>query len=72
MSHEREALAALRASPTGRGLLAGRTVMPSTTGARTDTVGVADFTVNFYERGATIIMQVFSKTAGAWRTTTLS
>jgi hypothetical protein len=37
---------------------------------RTDTA--ADFELNFYESGSTIIMQCFSQKASAWRAVTLS
>lgn len=41
------------------------------TTARTDTAA-ADGEVHFYRSGSTIVMQIFDRPSGAWRSVTLS
>ena len=57
---------------TGAELLLGNgLVVQLDSSARTDTAA-ADGEVHVYISGATIILQVFSKDAGVWRSATLS
>jgi len=62
----------LSATTTGRELLRGNVVLDiSNTAARTDTTA-ADGEVHAYTSGATLILTIFDKDAGAWRTVTLT
>ncbi len=58
--------------PTSRHLAIGNgLVLPLGTAARTDT-SAADGQVHAYIDGATIVLQIFGRDAGAWRAVTLS
>lgn len=58
-------------NPIIRALLAGGMMLPvNPSGARTDTPGGP--AVNVYESGGNVILQIFSPTAGAWKSVTLS
>jgi hypothetical protein len=69
-AHDLERLtAALQSSPTGLALLNGAVVLPITATARTETVGVAQGSVNVYRSGASRFLQVFDRDgtgAPAW------
>ena len=57
--------------PTLKSLRLGKLVIPlNLNGARAD--NAAGGTVNAYESGATIILQMSSSTPGTWRSVTLS
>ena len=62
----------MSATTSGQELLnGGGLVGDETSGAPTDT-NVAHLSMRFRVSGATIIMYVYDKTAGAWRSATLS
>lgn len=62
----------LMASLTGRELLRGNFVIDiSSTAARTETAA-ADGEIHAYTDGSTIVVQIFDKDAGAWRSETFT
>lgn len=65
------ASAALFMSRLGAELLLGNNVVQLDAAARTDTLA-ADGEVQYYKSGATIVMQIFDKAAGAWRAEALT
>ena len=60
------------AAPQARLSVSGRYILPVSSGARTDTVGVADGEFNLYRDGSTFVMQLFDALNGAWRSDILS
>lgn len=67
----RRQLAPLRATITGAELLRrGALVLPSSTSARSDTT--ADFEINAYRAGSTIVIQVRDREGAEWRAVTLT
>lgn len=64
-------LGALFMSRTGAEQLLGNAAFQVDDAARTDTLA-GDGEYRFYTSGATIVLQVFDKDAGAWRSVTLS
>jgi hypothetical protein len=56
---------------TGQELLLGNVVLQVNSAARTDTAA-ADGEVHVYTSGANIVLSIFNKTAGAWKSVTLS
>lgn len=72
MSDLSNLLGGILSSLTGRELAYGRFVVDITsTAARTDTAA-ADGEVHGYTSGATVVIQIFDKDAGAWRSSTFS
>lgn len=62
-------LGALYMSGTGANQLIGVPAFQLDTVARTDTAGHGEY--QFYISGATVVLQVFDKAAGAWRARSL-
>ena len=62
---------ALGMSRTGQELLLGNVVLQVNSAARTDTAA-ADGEIALYTSGADLVLQIFNKSAGAWKSVTLS